>query len=127
MLRIDAVPADSRDAPKPQSDDSPSLDSSSESIDPCSAFVPTEEYGSETTVKAQESTQDASPIVVVPGISRWTIASDDLEALDQFESLLRSLLRQDPSSARMGNFSVYLLNDLLSPSVISSQSHNKNG
>ena len=109
MLRIDAVPADSRDAPKPQSDDSPSLDSSSESIDPCSAFVPTEEYGSETTVKAQESTQDASPIVVVPGISRWTIASDDLEALDQFESLLRSLLRQDPSSARMGNFSVYLL------------------
>jgi len=56
-----------------------------------------------------KSNRDTSPIVVVPGISRWTIASDDLEALDQFEALLRSILRQSPSAARMGNFSVYLL------------------
>jgi len=42
--------------------------------------------------------QPMSPVIIVPGVNRLTIASDDLDALDQLESVLRSLSR-----SRRGN------------------------
>jgi type II secretory pathway component GspD/PulD (secretin) len=50
------------------------------------------------------------PIVVVLGEDQWTLASDDLQALDQFQRLLDSVMspKVEPF-ATTGNFSVYLL------------------
>lgn len=55
-----------------------------------------------------EAEQDdaGSPVVIVPGVGRLTIASDDAEALDQLESLLRAMnSRLGPGRNR--DFSVY--------------------
>jgi len=42
---------------------------------------------------------ELSPVVIIPGTDRITIASDDIEALDQLESILRAT-----SSSRAGGF-----------------------
>ena len=54
--------------------------------------------------------QDRAPVIVITGDDKWTIASDDPEALNQFENLLDTLLnpRVEPY-AKAGNFSVYIL------------------
>lgn len=54
----------------------------------------------------------AAPIVVIPGIDRWTLASDDLEALDQFETLLQAALERGSAVATIGSFSVHLLKNV---------------
>jgi len=54
--------------------------------------------------------RDAAPIIVVRGASHWTLASDDREALDQFESLLQHALSpQIAPVASTGNYAIYLL------------------
>ena len=61
-------------------------------------------------VSGEAPTTDLPPIVVIPGPTQWTIASDDIEALDQFESLLlRSLVSPRQAAASTGNYSIYLL------------------
>jgi type II secretory pathway component GspD/PulD (secretin) len=60
----------------------------------------------------QPEQDEPSPVVIIPGTDRITIASDDIEALDQLESILRAT-----SSSRTGgtvagrnrDFSVYQL------------------
>ncbi len=50
------------------------------------------------------------PVIIVPGDGQITIASDDPEALDQLESLLRSLTEPVESPGELGrNFHVYPL------------------
>ena len=111
VLRIDSVPSRSKPTPATPSQNSPDSSTEDDEMqeDSCGMVPQTGDTKAFEVNDDSKSNRDTSPIVVVPGISRWTIASDDLEALDQFEALLRSILRQSPSSARMGNFSVYLL------------------
>ncbi|MBX3440188.1 MAG: hypothetical protein KF861_22050, partial [Planctomycetaceae bacterium] len=52
--------------------------------------------------------QESPPVVIIPGPDRVTIASEDAEALNQMESLLRSLfLKRDAVRGR--DFTVYAL------------------
>lgn len=56
------------------------------------------------------SNNDAPRLVVIPGDRQWTIASEDVAALDQFESLLAAGMRQPVlPAASTGNYSVYML------------------
>ncbi len=57
-----------------------------------------------------DATDPLPPLVVVPNNDRWTIASEDAAALDQFERLLEMVLspKVEPF-ATTGNYSVYLL------------------
>lgn len=60
----------------------------------------------DAAVKGADETDAGAPVVIVPGVGGLTIASDDVEALDQLESLLRAI------SSRLGpgrnrDFSVY--------------------
>lgn len=59
-----------------------------------------------------ESTQagQVPPVIVVVGDEQWTLASDDMAALDRLERLLDAILnpRLEPF-ATSGNFSIYLL------------------
>jgi type II secretory pathway component GspD/PulD (secretin) len=55
---------------------------------------------------------EPAPIVIVPGVDRITIASDDLDALDQLESILRATTsgsRGTAGGSRNRDFSVYQL------------------
>jgi type II secretory pathway component GspD/PulD (secretin) len=50
------------------------------------------------------------PIVVIPGDRQWTVASEDTDALDQFEALIAAGMRQPVlPAATTGNYSVYML------------------
>ena len=60
------------------------------------------------TEPSAESSDDAPPIVVIPGEDRITIASEDTAALNQLESLLRNLLVRR-GSLRGRDFTVYAL------------------
>ncbi len=66
-----------------------------------------------TSAQSQEPAapqSKSSPIVIVTGEDQWTIASDDIAALDQFNRLLDSMLSPAIAPfATTGNFSVYLL------------------
>lgn len=54
--------------------------------------------------------QQLPPVVVIPGDRQWTIASEDIAALDQFEALLEAGLKQPVLPvAATGNYSVYML------------------
>jgi arginine repressor len=57
---------------------------------------------------AVDSDGPGPPVVIVPGAGRLTIASDDTEALDQLESLLRAL-DSGIGRGRNRDFSVYQL------------------
>ena len=57
-----------------------------------------------------------APIVIVPGANGLTIASEDTEALDQFEQLLR-LLRQQTGRPANSEFTVYALRNAASSDV----------
>ncbi|MBL8872883.1 MAG: hypothetical protein JNK90_24100, partial [Planctomycetaceae bacterium] len=60
--------------------------------------------------KPAGASADAPPVVVIPGDRQWTIASEDVAALDQFESLLAAGMRQPVlPAASTGNYSVYML------------------
>lgn len=53
---------------------------------------------------------DSPPVVLITGDEQWTIASEDEEALNQFESLLETLLNPSVQPyANAGNFAVYIL------------------
>ena len=66
-----------------------------------------------TNAAATQPGQDEpSPVVIIPGTDRITIASDDIEALDQLESILRATSSSRTSSnvaSRNRDFSVYQL------------------
>ena len=67
------------------------------------------ETSSSDTVAVQD---ESAPIVIVPGVDRITIASDDLDALDQLESILRATTSGSQGTAagtRNRDFSVYQL------------------
>jgi type II secretory pathway component GspD/PulD (secretin) len=51
------------------------------------------------------------PIVVIAGEQQLTVASRDVEALNQFEELLQTLQRGRRLSFTNGNFSMFLLNN----------------
>jgi type II secretory pathway component GspD/PulD (secretin) len=65
----------------------------------------------ERFVSFQEGTNTSSPpVVLITGDEQWTIASEDEEALNQFESLLETLLNPSVQPyAKAGNFAVYIL------------------
>ncbi len=58
----------------------------------------------------EEAVRQLPPVVVVANNDRWTLASEDTAALDQFERLLAMVLspKVEPF-ATTGNYSVYLL------------------
>lgn len=63
-----------------------------------------------TNPEPKTAEPQASPIIVIPNPGQWTIASDDLTALDQFEQLiLRSSATPMVPAATTGNYSIYLL------------------
>jgi type II secretory pathway component GspD/PulD (secretin) len=56
--------------------------------------------------------EQSSPVIIIPGPGRLTIASDDLDALDQLESILRATTPFSPGtgvSQRNRDFSIYQL------------------
>lgn len=54
--------------------------------------------------------QDSPPVILITGDEQWTIASEDEEALGQFESLLENILNPSVQPyATAGNFGVYIL------------------
>jgi len=75
--------------------------------------VPVDEAGDEA-VKANpvdEAPDEAPAIVIIPGQDRITIASDDADALDQLEAIVRAISSRAPgeSGSRNRDFSVYQL------------------
>lgn len=67
---------------------------------------------SETALSAtaeSEGASDEPPIFVVPGNGTVTLLSDDEAALQQAESLLRTIMRQAQSDNSAGNFAVFTL------------------
>ncbi len=75
----------------------------------------------QTDVVAQpaQSADELAPIIVIPGPGRITIASDDTDALDQLESVLRATSGSPAgsSSNRNRDFSVYQLRNAGSEEV----------
>ena len=74
----------------------------------------TPEAATDTTNAAatQPGQDEPSPVVIIPGTDRITIASDDIEALDQLESILRATSSSRTGStvaSRNRDFSVYQL------------------
>jgi type II secretory pathway component GspD/PulD (secretin) len=72
--------------------------------------VPDSEAGEQTAGPAvqEADSQLSTPVVIMPGNGRLTIASDDAEALDQMESLLRAIYSR-PTGGRNRDFSIYQL------------------
>lgn len=76
------------------------------------AVVETIDFNEQAEPVAEETTEtpdvaEPSPIIVAPSDDRITISSDDLEALDQFEALLRSLAQGAGPAGR--DFTVFNL------------------
>ncbi|MCP4854513.1 MAG: hypothetical protein GY903_08470, partial [Fuerstiella sp.] len=69
--------------------------------------LPATETDEQATVQDGDTQIDA-PVVIMPGDGRLTIASDDPEALDQMESLLRAIYSR-PAGGRNRDFSIYQL------------------
>ena len=59
--------------------------------------------------------KEPSPIVVAPGADRLTIASEDVEALDQFEALVRALAQRQGAGR---DFVVFNLKSASAPAVV---------
>ena len=58
----------------------------------------------------QNAVQQSAAIIVVTGEDQWTIASDDMEALDLFSNLVETLMSPKVTPiATAGNFSIYIL------------------
>ncbi len=55
-----------------------------------------------------KKTPELSPIIIMPGQGRLTITSDDVEALDQMEALLRAMFSRS-GNRRNRDFSIYQL------------------
>ncbi len=62
----------------------------------------------ENTPTQELSAQELPEVIVVPGIDRITISSDDQDALDQMEALLRAAFSK-PTQGRNRDFAVYQL------------------
>ncbi len=99
--------------PEETSEPAPKEPVESQAAEKTTSETKTEVSAEATNAAANMSAQDeSSPVVIIPGTDRITIASDDIEALDQLESILRAT-----SSSRMGgsvasrnrDFSVYQL------------------
>ncbi len=58
-----------------------------------------------------EKQGEAAQIIVIAGDNEVTIASSDLEALDQLEYLLRTIQRENRGGLGRSNFAVYLLSN----------------
>lgn len=86
--------------------DVPSPQPPAENVKPAVSIVsgqgPTKSTGSEPSL-------DPPTVVIVPGDGRLTIASDDAEALDQLESLLRAMHSRPGGGGRNQDFGVYQL------------------
>lgn len=81
-------------------------------VETSQAAIPTALMQDESAQRAAEQqVGELSPIVIIPGVDRVTIASDDLEALDQLEAILRASTSQSPlaGSTRNRDFSIYQL------------------
>ena len=83
---------------------------------PAGTSEPAQEVGekpADATVSVENPQLANSPadIVIIPGTDRITIASDDVEALDQLESILRATTSRAPGAvaSRNRDFSVYQL------------------
>ena len=63
-----------------------------------------------TETPQQQKDSPSAPVVLIPGDGRLTIASDDVDALDQMESLLRVFFSQ-PAGLRNRDFSVYQIDN----------------
>ena len=71
-------------------------------------------YVSTRTVAQQDD--DLAPVLIVPGNGRLTISSDDTEALNQMESVLRAVF-SSPGSTRRRDFNVYSLTNAAASTV----------
>ena len=83
--------------------------SESQAAEKASAETTTEATNAAANIPAPD---EPSPVVIIPGTDRITIASDDIEALDQLESILRATSSSRTGGAvgsRNRDFSVYQL------------------
>lgn len=78
--------------------------------DPCGSQAPQE------ATQTQDD-QEPAPILLVPGNGRITISSDDTEALDQLESVLRAVFSGSRRRRSSRDFSVYALSNAAATSV----------
>jgi type II secretory pathway component GspD/PulD (secretin) len=81
----------------------------SQAAEKASAQTTTDITNAAATVPGQD---EPSPVVIIPGTDRITIASDDIEALDQLESILLATSSSRTGSnvaSRNRDFSVYQL------------------
>ena len=113
-LRIDR-PQNPPPADDDGDDDSPNDSSAARRSTGVSRFVAIEAEGASTAANdaptAQtEAAEDMPAVVIVPDQQRITIASADLEALDQMESLLRAISGADAEyNSSASDFAVFLL------------------
>jgi len=95
LRRIDPVPQ------QPPAKDTPDKsECGAQEPPPKPGLAPEASTDSRPNPRSADDDQQAAPapVVIVPGNNRLTIASDDIDALDQLEALLRSLSR-----SRRGN------------------------
>jgi Bacterial type II/III secretion system short domain len=103
-------PTEQQKAPAGSGSDNESVTSTAAAnkLDSPQPPTPADVGGAANSNADEASADDPPPVVIVPGNGKLTIASDDAEALDQMESLLRAIYSR-PEGARNRDFSVYQL------------------
>ncbi len=99
----------------------PDPEPDSDSSGGCGFEEPIQEPAEQEPVSLQVPSQDAddqvAPVLLVPGKGRITISSDDSDALDQMESLLRAVYSGSGRPRSRKDFNVYALTNAAASTV----------
>jgi type II secretory pathway component GspD/PulD (secretin) len=106
---VEAVPESPREVAPANAEQTPSVESTNE---PSAAEQPATDQpaardGENSTAPVLPDAADLAPIIIAPAGDSVTIASDDPEALDQFEQLLRSFSQRSGAGGR--DFTIFYL------------------
>jgi hypothetical protein len=106
---VEAVPESPREVAPANAEQTPSVESTNE---PSAAEQPATDQpaardGENSTAPVLPDAADLAPIIIAPAGDSVTIASDDPEALDQFEQLLRSFSHRSGAGGR--DFTIFYL------------------
>lgn len=106
---VEAVPEAPSEVAPSITEQAPSEDSSTEApaSEPSAAQQPAAPDGEDSETPASPDSPELAPIIIAPSGDSVTIASDDPEALDQFEQLLRSFSQRSGGGGR--DFTIYYL------------------
>jgi len=97
----------------------PNAEGSGQFSIPAEALKNNEGDKEDVTEAGVENADESAPVIIIPGAGRLTIASDDTEALDQLEAILRATSSSPGGSSlnRNRDFSVYQLRNAGSEEV----------